>query len=407
MDLDHLEASDGTGEAVLAHVQTVRNPGSTVLDLDNVDNWNTKAVIITGTPAANGFVSPTGMKVMYGHLSAGDFIIDGYAPGYVDNGNTTSEVAIVKMTTSWADTLASLFGSEHKTNGKHKDITADSVLLNTGQNLMNDDLFANAIINGSCLVAQRPTPPNISTTYQYGKVDRFAAKGTGTLVSAGTINQNLTSLVAAAKGAEIKLAGVTITGTGIVYLRYRMEAKDAQMFKNGIASFSCWVYHDVGSAINATIYIGKPTVADNFASVTAIANSGAISVPNTTRTQIKFENINAGNLGDVSNGLEIEIQLACGAVTTKNFSFGELVFNQGAKAHQRWQFMNSLLVRDIMKLVVSSGLVITLVFQPTVVAQCSGRSTSVPRQCSRNRLSLSRVLPVLRQRKLTLLTFTP
>lgn len=57
MDLQHLRASDGTGEAVLAHIQTVRNPGSTVLDLDNVDNWNTKAVIITGTPAANGFVS--------------------------------------------------------------------------------------------------------------------------------------------------------------------------------------------------------------------------------------------------------------------------------------------------------------------------------------------------------------
>jgi len=111
MDLQHLRASDGTGEAVLAHIQTVRNPGSTVLDLDNVDNWNTKAVIITGTPAANGFVSPVGMKVMYGHITAGDFIIDGYAPGYVDNGNTTAEVAIVKMTTSWADTLITLLGN--------------------------------------------------------------------------------------------------------------------------------------------------------------------------------------------------------------------------------------------------------------------------------------------------------
>lgn len=111
MDLQHLRASDGTGEAVLAHIQSVRNPGSTVLDLDNVDNWNSKAVVVTGTPAANGFISPVGMKVMYGHLNAGDFIIDGYAPGYADNGNTTSEVAIVKMTTSWADALISLLGN--------------------------------------------------------------------------------------------------------------------------------------------------------------------------------------------------------------------------------------------------------------------------------------------------------
>lgn len=117
MDLQHLRASDGTGEAVLAHIQSVRNPGSTVLDLDNVDNWNTKCVVITGTPAANGFVSPVGMKVMYGHITAGDFIIDGFAPGYTDNGNTTSEVAIVKMTTSWADALVNILQTSLNDNG--------------------------------------------------------------------------------------------------------------------------------------------------------------------------------------------------------------------------------------------------------------------------------------------------
>ena len=120
MDLQHLRASDGTGEAVLAHIQSVRNPGSTVLDLDNVDNWNSKAVVVTGTPAANGFISPVGMKVMYGHLNAGDFIIDGYAPGYADNGNTTAEVAIVKMTTNWADTLVDLLKQTLADNGKIK-----------------------------------------------------------------------------------------------------------------------------------------------------------------------------------------------------------------------------------------------------------------------------------------------
>ena len=53
MDLQHLRASDGTGEAVLAHIQTTRTAGSTVLDLDNVDNWNTKCIVVTGTPNAN------------------------------------------------------------------------------------------------------------------------------------------------------------------------------------------------------------------------------------------------------------------------------------------------------------------------------------------------------------------
>lgn len=120
MDLQHLRASDGTGEAVLAHIQSVRNPGSTVLDLDNVDNWNSKAVVVTGTPNANGFIAAAGMKVMWGHLNAGDFIIDGFAPGYADNGNTTSEVAIVKMTTNWADALVDILKVAHNDDGTIK-----------------------------------------------------------------------------------------------------------------------------------------------------------------------------------------------------------------------------------------------------------------------------------------------
>lgn len=197
-------------------------------------------------------------------------------------------------------------------------------------NLVSDELYSNAMINGGCIIAQRVTAPALSTTYQYGAVDRFAAKGTGTAVSAGTIGQTATPN-ATLVGFALKLIGVTITGTGIVYARYRMEARDALRFKNLAASVSLKVYHDVGSAVNYTIYINKPTVADNFTSVTAIANSGAISVPTGAATTIKLENINTGNLGDVSNGLEIEVQAACGAITTKNFEYTEWEFNLGSK----------------------------------------------------------------------------
>lgn len=128
MDLQHLRASDGTGEAVLAHVQATRTIGSTVLDLDNVDNWNADAIVVTGTPAANGFISPTGMTIMYGHLNAGDFIIDGYAPGYSDAGNTTAEVAIIKMTTNWADALVDILKISHNDDGtiKNNAITTEA-----------------------------------------------------------------------------------------------------------------------------------------------------------------------------------------------------------------------------------------------------------------------------------------
>lgn len=196
---------------------------------------------------------------------------------------------------------------------------------------LNVGILRQAIINGGCKVAQRVTAPTISSSYKYGAVDRFAAKGGGTAVSAGTIAQT-TSPNAGSSGHALKLAGVTLTGTGITYVRYRMESRDAVNFKNGAASFSVSVYHDVGSSVNYTIYIRKANAQDGFSAVTDIANSGAISVPNTTKTTISFENINSGNLGDVTNGIEIEIQAACGAITTKNFEYSEFQFNKGATA---------------------------------------------------------------------------
>lgn len=188
------------------------------------------------------------------------------------------------------------------------------------------------IINGGCRVAQR-TAPNISNTYQYGVVSRLAAKATGTAVNAGTVNQTSAANVGST-GYALKLAGVTVTGSGKVFARYRMESRDAIRFKNNPASFSVRVYHDVGSNINYLINVNKPTAQDNFASVSAIANSGNISVPSATPTLISFENINSGSLGDVSNGLEIEIEVTCGAITTKNFEFTEFQLNRGFIANQ-------------------------------------------------------------------------
>lgn len=154
MDLQHLRASDGTGEAVLAHVDATRTIGSTVLSLDNVDNWNTDAIVVTGTPAANGFVSPTGMTIMYGHLNAGDFIIDGYAPGYSDAGNTTAEVAIIKMTTSWADTLIDILKIAHNDDGTIKDnaISSESMFTDNVDPVKRDsELVLDHVASGCVL----------------------------------------------------------------------------------------------------------------------------------------------------------------------------------------------------------------------------------------------------------------
>ena len=191
--------------------------------------------------------------------------------------------------------------------------------------ILNDSIYRQGIINGGCLVGQRPTA-NLSTSKVYGMVDMIYGIAEGT-VTAGTIAQ-ITNSVIGVSGYAIKLAGVTLTGSGKAKIGFRMEAKNAVKFKNKTASFSCLVLHDVGSTKNYTIYVNKANASDNFSAVTAIENSGAIAVETATGTLIKFEDI---SLGDCSNGIEIIIECDCGAITTKNFEFTELQFNEGSE----------------------------------------------------------------------------
>src|SRR6185437_9778165 len=58
-----------------------------------------------------------------------------------------------------------------------------------------------------------------------------------------------------------------------------------------------------------------------------IAQSGLISVPSATATQIALPNV---SLGDVSNGIEIQVDAQCGSVTTKNFYFTEWQLEEGS-----------------------------------------------------------------------------
>jgi len=186
----------------------------------------------------------------------------------------------------------------------------------------------NLIINGSGIINQRVSAYTlVKNTYGFGP-DRFAGMATGTAVSAGTLTQT-TSANCGHTGYGFKFSGVTLTGTGILYLRTRIEAKDALWLKNQYASFQAKVYHDVGSSVNYTIYVRKANSADNFAAVTDISNSGATAVATATATTIKYENI---AMGDCSTGIEIEIKVECGAVTTKNFEFTEMQLELGSKA---------------------------------------------------------------------------
>lgn len=106
MDYDHLRVSDGTGDAVLMHIESDRLTGATTLDVDSVVNVPTKFIATAGTPLATNFIDPTTKIDFTGHLSGSDLIIDDFEPGSVDVGNTEGQIVIIKPNTGWADRVA-------------------------------------------------------------------------------------------------------------------------------------------------------------------------------------------------------------------------------------------------------------------------------------------------------------
>lgn len=180
-------------------------------------------------------------------------------------------------------------------------------------------LLAPTFPNSGALVAQRTAAGTLSTSRVIGQCDNIGAWASGGAVSAGTITQ-ITTAISGATGYSCRAAGVTLTGSGQISHSIRMESKDSVKYKNKTASFSVQVDHDVGSTINYKLVVKKPTASDNFTSTTTISTSANIAVVTATSTLLTF---NAVALGDVSFGLELEVQAVCGATTTKNFNATE------------------------------------------------------------------------------------
>ena len=145
-------------------------------------------------------------------------------------------------------------------------------------------------------------------------------------MTAGTFGQTAASTIGIT-GYAHRINTATITGTGVLRLRTRLEARDCVRFKNQSATFSCVVRHDVASAVNYVVYVRYANAADNFTTVTEIANSGNISVPSITSTPLIFSNISMG--ANCVNGVEVEIYVNCGAISTRTFDFTELQLENG------------------------------------------------------------------------------
>lgn len=194
--------------------------------------------------------------------------------------------------------------------GANSDITALNALTS------GTPFRRNFAINGGMIVAQSPAAaPSLTGTATYGKVDGFAAWASSGTVTNGTITQASAASVGTT-GYALQIASFSLSGSGTLNIRQRLEALDAGKLRNKTISISCRVYHDVGADCTATLVVRKPTASDNYASTSTIGTSSGQTVASTTDTQVTFEALAAGDCG---NGLEVELQLVTGAVGSKNF----------------------------------------------------------------------------------------
>lgn len=185
----------------------------------------------------------------------------------------------------------------------------------------------NAIINGGCRVSHRGAL-SLTTGWQYGAVDLLAVKAGGS-VSAGTIKQVTGAFSLTVTGAACMVENATLTGSGAIFFRHRIEAKDAQAFANQPANFSARSYHDSGATRDYIITIRKANAADDFSGVTQI-DTDTVTLANDTNGSI---GMTISNMGDCSNGIEIEVKIDCGAVTSKDFFMAEMQLSIGENKH--------------------------------------------------------------------------
>ena len=120
-DTGYIRASDGVGEAGKATVTVTRSIGATTLVVDSVANYNDKVIVTTGIlNTETDTLTPESVTVFWGHITGGNIIIDGFAPGYVDIGNAVGDVVLIKPTTLWANVIADLFEVSHNSDGSLK-----------------------------------------------------------------------------------------------------------------------------------------------------------------------------------------------------------------------------------------------------------------------------------------------
>jgi hypothetical protein len=236
-DRKYLRTSDGTGNAVLAHVTVNRITGSMTLEVDSLSKWPPFFIATTGTQLSTGYINTATVTEFLGHTTAGKITIDSFAPGSTDVGNTIDQIVVLKQTTGWANELMNNLDVQHVGDGTHKTVTTDTLATTSDLTIGGAlKMGANTVSTGGSIF----TLPQVNTivTGAGGSITPTIASSVyiiTTLDSAGTINA--------------PTGGTPREGQGLL-----LRIKD-----NGTARALSWnaIYRAFGSALPTTTILGK------------------------------------------------------------------------------------------------------------------------------------------------------
>lgn len=129
--IELIKASDGSGNANVATVQSSRSPLASTIIVDTVLGINPDGFAGTmGTP--HTFTDPVTSETITiiseatavdftGHIDGSNIEIDDIAPGYTDLGSEIGDIVIIRPTTQYADNLAETLEVVHNDDGTLKD----------------------------------------------------------------------------------------------------------------------------------------------------------------------------------------------------------------------------------------------------------------------------------------------
>jgi hypothetical protein len=218
-----IAASDGSGNASVATIQSTRSVGATTISVDTVADIPSTAngfYAAMGTP--HTFTDPITSETItviseatcvdfQGHIDTGQIIIDAIAPGQTDLGSAVGDIVIIKPTTQWGDNVSAVIGVAHDDNGDLKNdapITggADIGAILDGWTGTSD---AWAYASSSTITV----PSDATTTYDVGDYLKLTQDATVKYFLVTAVSATLLTVVGMTPGSPETVTSSAITAT--------------------------------------------------------------------------------------------------------------------------------------------------------------------------------------------------